>query len=131
MLKAIGADARVISDVEDELRHDYDLALLAFSQDRRALHFYSSEEDFEFMVSFASTVRRKIAEYDTFTKVVVYNIVDRQKKRNASCTLSLLNQGPETARCHLDMISSYLGLPSEAELAMLCKASANLLYWGF
>jgi hypothetical protein len=129
MLKAVALEGRVFGDAEGDLRHDFDLALLAFSQDQRALELYSDGKDFEFMVSFTETVRRKLDEYDTFMNVVVSNIL--RPIDHASCPLIFLNQGSETLKIHTAMISSYLGLPKEEEVARLQKVSNNLLLWGF
>jgi hypothetical protein len=145
MLKAVAIDSRLIDDAVDDLRYDYDLALLAFSQSHVPLGCYFNDEgefscmvdeegdeeerfvnDFEFLVSFTTNIRRRIEEYDTFQNVVVDNI----SKTTSSCTISVLNQGPETVQSHAKLISSFLGLPKQDEVDKLRRASNNLLKWG-
>ena len=137
MLKALSVDARVIGALDDDstddnndLRHDDDLTLLAFSEDKRAIQFYSGGDDFEFVVSFTERIRKRIREYDTFHQVFCANIL-RSTQNHTNCSLSLLNQGPDATKYHAHSIASYLGLPSEEELQRLLAASNNLLHWGF
>jgi len=130
MLNAVMVDARVIRDIidtDDQLRYDYDLTLLAFSRDKRTIQFYSSANDFEYMVAFTEKVRKRIEDYDTFNDVVLASII--RQPQNSS--LSLLNQGPYAIRYHSNLISSYLGVPDREEVQMLREASINLLHWGF
>jgi len=130
MLNAVMVDARVIRDIidtDDQLRYDYDLTLLAFSRDKRTIQFYSSANDFEYMVAFTEKVRKRIEDNDTFNDVVVASII--RQPQNSS--LSLLNQGPYAIRYHSNLISSYLGVPDREEVQMLREASINLLHWGF
>jgi len=134
MLKALAVDARVIGalhdDVDDRLRYDDDLTLLAFSRDKRAIQFYSGGQDFEYMVSFTERLRKRIRDYDAFNQVFCANIL-RSSQKNPNCYLSLLNQGPDATKYHSHLIASYLGLPNKEELQMLHAASNNLLHWGF
>merc|ERR1712238_629668 len=130
MLNAVMVDARVIRDIidtDDQLRYDYDLTLLAFSRDKRTIQFYSSANDFEYMVAFTEKIRKRIEDNDTFNDVVVASII--RQPQNSS--LSLLNQGPYAIRYHSNLISSYLGVPDREEVQMLREASINLLHWGF
>lgn len=145
MRKAVTIESRLIDDAKGELRHDYDLALLAFSQSHLPLGYYFHEEgifrcivedefddeskyveDFEFLVSFTEKVRNRIAEYDTFSKVVVADITNTASES----TISSLNQGTETNHQLCEVISQFLGLPEEEEVEILRRASANLLKWG-
>lgn len=118
------------SDIPDKLRHDYHLALAAFSNDCRAIQFYSGVEDFEFMVKFAQWIRKQLEEHDTFTKEVVCKVTERPTCSTRKSALSMLNQGVEFVTFYQSMLESYLGLPDKNELEMLKEASKNLLVWG-
>jgi hypothetical protein len=131
MLKAVALDGRVIREVDDSLRHDFDLVLLAFSGDQSALQFYANVEDFEYMVTFTNKVRTALSEFDCFTNIVMENIVQPGKPNHHGCCLSLLNQGPETVQYHFDLISSYLGLICKDEVSKWRDASMHLLSWGY
>jgi hypothetical protein len=145
MLKAVAIETRLIDDAVDNLRYDYDLAILAFSQSHLPLGYYFSDErefccmvdgegddyekfveDFEFLVSFTATVRKRIEDYDAFRDVVVANIL----KTTSPSTISVLNQGQETVKSHTELISSFLGLPEREEVDKMRRASDNLLRWG-
>jgi Domain of unknown function (DUF4116) len=129
MLRAVEIDGRVIRDVGDDLRHDEDLALRAFSKDVHAIQFYSDGDDFEFMVSLTSDVRRRLDEYDNFQSLIFANTAHPSK--NPGNPLSVLNQGPDSVRHFTQLLGSYVGLPSPSDLRRLRQASINLLSWGF
>lgn len=134
MLKAISINARNIEALDDEtnwhLKYDDDLSLLAFSKDKRAIQFYSDDEDFEYMVSLTKRVRKRIRKFEKFDKLISQNIL-QSAQNNQDCPLLLLNQGPDVTRHHTNLIASYLGLPDKEELRMLLAASDNLSQWGF
>mmetsp|Transcript_6805 Transcript_6805/g.17037 ORF Transcript_6805/g.17037 Transcript_6805/m.17037 type:complete len:801 (+) Transcript_6805:31-2433(+) len=134
-------------DDDDEpggLRYDDDLTVLAFANDKRAIQSYSGGEDFEYMVSLTKRLRKRIRDYRAFEEVIVAAVVKPQAGQSSSssfsssfsfsssqCCLPLLNQGPDTVQQHSQLIASYLGLPDRDEFERLCRASANLLHWGF
>ncbi|KAG7338092.1 protein of unknown function DUF4116 containing protein [Nitzschia inconspicua] len=145
MLKAVSIESRLIDDAVGDLRHDYDLALLAFSKCHLPLGYYFNDSskfrcivddergqearyvaDFEFLVSFTKKVRERIAEFDTFRDVVVSDLSDS----NSKSAISALNQGHETREVLCNTISQFLGLPDREEVSILRSASANLLLWG-
>lgn len=144
MRKAITIDERLLDDALNDLRYDYDLTLLAFSQSHLPVGYYFNDDgnfkcivgileleagyvrDFEFLVSFTKTVRERIVEYETFRIVVVTCV----SGINHDSRLSVLNQGLETSEEICDKISKYVGVPEQEELEMLQRASANLLKWG-
>jgi hypothetical protein len=128
MLRALALDGRVIRDMSENLRYDFDLALTAFRNNRQALQFYSGPEDFAFMVSLAQRVRARLEDYDFFTNEIVEVI---RRPRDGKCFLPMLNQGPDTLQMYTANIASYLGLPEGEELAQLQETSKNLLAWGF
>ena len=131
MKKAVALEGNNIIHAQGDLRYDFDLLVLAFSQDRGILEHFSEADKFEIMVSFTDTVRKKLEEYDTFVNVVESNILHPHEKNKDRCRLYLLNQGSETARSHSNMIASYLGLPNEEEATKLRVVSDHLLHWGF
>jgi hypothetical protein len=131
MTKAVALGGNNIIHAKGDLRYDFDLLVLAFSQDRGILNHYSDADNFEFMVSFTDTLRKKLEEYDTFLNVVKYNILRPHEKKKDCCPLSLLNQGSETARSYSNMIASYLGLSNGEEATKLRVVSEHLLQWGF
>ena len=142
MLKAIEFDGRIIRDVPDSLRYDKDLAMAAFSKDRRALQFYSGGEDFEFMVSFTKQVRSRLLDSHIFSSEVIGTILrkassspdedaDDTKAYSPFSPLSLLNQGYETVQMYKSTLSSFLGLPNDNEVQLLESASENLVAWGY
>ena len=128
MLQAVEVDGRVIRDIGDELHHDEDIALLAFGNNINSIQFYSGGDDFEFMVSLTSTVRKRINEYDNFHSLIVPSMVNTRKP---GLPLVSLNQGPESVRYFSDLFGTYIGLPSTKDLVLLRQASTNLLCWGF
>ena len=133
MLKAVAIDARVVRALEGTdnlLRYDYDLMLLAFSKDKRAIQSYSGGNEFECMVSFTERLRKRIRDSDIY-KIVVYGNILRPREKNPNCSLVLLDQGPDAVIYHSRLIESYLGLPDEKELQTLYAASNNLRHWGF
>ena len=79
MIMETTLDARVVREVSDTLRHDYDIALAAFGRDVRSLQVYSGAEDFEFMVNFAKWVRRQIEDYYSFENEIVKNMASSHK----------------------------------------------------
>jgi hypothetical protein len=131
LLRALALDGRIIRDISEDLRYDYDLALTAFSNDRRALQFYSAGADFEFMVSFTQRVRARLEEHAIFRKEILGNISPGPTTKNDRCLLSMLNQGPDTVAFYERTLASLLGLPEGDELRELQEASKNLLAWGF
>ena len=134
MLKAAAKDGRVFNEVCDTLRHDYDLALVAFSNCCQALEGFVSdddEEDFEFMVSIAKRVRHSLAEYDVFLTQILCAIECKRPCDRSQCCLSMLNQGYETSSGYKQLIASFLGVPDATGIDRLRMVSKNLLHWGF
>lgn len=129
LLRALAIDGRIISEVSEEQRYDYDLALAAFANDTRAIQFFSGAKDFEFMVGFAQWTREKIEENDTFENQVVATM-SKPTAKNSTCQLGMLNQGPELLKFYKETLSSFLGLPDARRLGTLRAASNNLLAWG-
>lgn len=129
MLRAVGIDGRIIREASEDLRHDYDIALAAFSRDIRALQFFSGAEDFEFMCGFSKWVRQQIEDYKTFTNEFASKIV-KPRATDGACHLGLLNQGPETLSSFLESLVGFLGLPGSERLEMMETASKNMLAWG-
>jgi hypothetical protein len=130
MLKAAAKDGRVYKEVSDDLRHDFDLALVAFGNSRVAIQFFTGPEDFEFMVYFAKRVNERLATHSAFMKQVLCSMA-RPAEENQECYLPMLSQGPETSSMYKQLISSYLGIPQSRELRLLRGASQNLLQWGY
>ena len=128
MLRALALDGRVIRDISDDLRHDFDLALTAFRNNRQALQFYSGPEDFPFMVSLTQRVRERLDEYDVFSNEIISAM---RCPRGGKCFLPMLNQGPDTLHMYKSKIASYLGLPEGEDLLELQESSKSLLAWGF
>lgn len=129
MLKLLDIDGRIIQEAED-LRHDYDIVLAAFSKDVRAVQFFSGGEDFEFICGFAKWVRQQIDECNTFKGEIVSTISNPSSSRDGACPLGMLNQGPELLNFYSEEIASFLGLPDPDRLLMLKTVSNNLLSWG-
>ena len=132
MMKAVAEDGRLIKIVDDEeLREDYELVLVAFAKDHRAIQYYSGAEDFEFIVEFARNVRSELEEHDTFVSHVLKPMASAiVSEGNHECPLAMLNQGPEMLKFYEETLSSYLDLAKDEELEELRRTSANLLAWG-
>lgn len=130
VLKLLEIDARIIRDVDEDISHDHDIALLAFSKDMRALQSFSNATEFEFLVNFAQRIRKKLLDYSTYQSLVDSSIRGTLSSRDRQSSLGILNQGPETVAFYSSKIASYLDLPEKKELVMLQTASKNLLAWG-
>jgi len=132
LLRALALDGRVIRDVSDDLRHDFDLTLVAFSSKRQAIQFYSGPEDFVFLVSLAQHVRERLEAHHFFhNEVILKGILLSSGKEDCKSTWALLNQGPDTLSMYTTSIAAYLGLPDANKLLQLNETSNNLFAWGF
>ncbi|KAL3927823.1 MAG: hypothetical protein SGBAC_012916 [Bacillariaceae sp.] len=131
ILRAVAMDARIIRDVDEEIAYDNDVALAAISKDSRSLQFYSSGEDFEFIVSFAKLIRERLQEFQVFEEDVVASMDKEGHRSSQSSVLSMLNQGPATLAMYKDMIAAYIGvLHDENEIDKYITVSHHLASWG-
>jgi hypothetical protein len=128
-----------------QLAHDYDLALVALGgsfssttatssnsseverkrRDLVGLYDINDGDDFVFWTEFAAWVHDQVLAQESFVSLILGGIM------SSSCHLSVLNQGYETSLVYKKLLAEFVGIPMGKRLAVLRKASANLVRWGY
>lgn len=136
MKKSIEVDCRVIVYADEDLRHDFDMLLLAISTSRLCLQafIHRDEKTFLELVDFAQKVRERLDVADTFILHFLRGIAVDTTPRVAPkkrCHLPRLDFGYETGVHFKLQIAEYADVPIGHQLKMLRSASANLEFWGY
>lgn len=133
MMKVVAIDGTLITEVDESLKDDFDLMLIAFNDQADLPSSFLSVTDYQAdgfrrLTRFAVKVRKRLRAYRSF--LVVLGGISSTRAAE-SCPLSVLNQGQETALAYKSLLRDYLGTPRGEELQQLKNVSANLARWGF
>jgi len=133
LVKSVG---RSLVHAECHLRNDDDILLAAVADTPGALvdcFGSDSNEDFESVVCFASRVRSKLEQHETYMRVFLSGISVSRPHHPPSvrCHLPLLDRGIETSVAFKKLIACFAGIPITKELHLLRKASLNLRKLGY
>jgi len=112
--------------VGKKLRNDFDLCLLAFSGSEKVardevVRRREADENFDCIVSFVSLVSERLRAHDTFTSILLRSI-----SQDPNCSLTVLNQGPETSLRHKQVFAENLGIPTGKQLRLHRQAYRNV-----
>ena len=134
--QAIKVDSRVIVYANEDLRHDFDMLLLAIGSSRLCLQAFKhrEEETFLQLVNFALKVRERVGVANIFILNFLRGITVDKTPRVAPkkrCLLPRLDCGQETCIHFKRLIAEYAGVPMGHKLKMLRSALANLEFWGY
>lgn len=131
MLKILTVDATLYLCMPDSVKLDFDLSVLAFSGSSKTIEFKSQDgAEGKKVNDHVSVVMSQVTQllelYDTFHATVLCGM-SHGADGSKSSTLAALDQGTETLVYHKRMIAAYLGIPTGDKLAILRRASANIL----
>lgn len=134
MLQALQFNPLLIKYAGPDLKNDFDLCLIAFSdrdgaQDEWRRRFFDCGridhvDNVQQIEQFRVDVEAKLELYDVFSSVVLPAI--SLEKNGSDCTLALLNQGSTTSIAHKKLIAEYMGVPTGKTLQQFRMASENL-----
>jgi len=133
MLKAVEINGGLLQCVGDDLKEDFDLALVAFAGTEDLVDTFDKTEagdwnSFPFLAKFAKKVRNRLETHKAFAEHFLFGVAANS---SSSCQLSLLNRDPETSTALKQLIAEFLDVPIGKELRLLRQASVNLARWGF
>jgi hypothetical protein len=125
LLEAVVANGKVWTELNEEMKNDFEITLAAFAGAPNLPYFCFSQDNGQ-MIQFARTVRDKLSHHDTFVKLIIGSI-----DAASGSTFFRLNQGRDTSLVYKRQIAECLGIAMGDELKLLRQASANLAKWGF
>jgi hypothetical protein len=125
LLEAVGANGKVWTELNEDMKDDFEITLAAFAGAPN-LPYFCFSQDYGQMIQFARTVRDELSHHDTFVKMILGSI-----DAASDNSFSRLNQGSVTSLVYKRQIAECLGIPMGDELRLLRQASANLAKWGF
>lgn len=128
MIQALGQDPALFHTASIELQQDFDVALLVFANasDGYLVKYVTAslyDGQSEFLRQFQETVHQKLTLYDTFLQTTLFGIAGMA---GSHCPLELLGQGTETSQHYKRLLAEYLDVPTERQLLLLRRASANM-----
>jgi hypothetical protein len=134
--KAIEVDSRVIVFCQEDLRHDFDMMLLAIGSSRKTPQAFNHREgnDLLELIDFAQKTRERLDVAETFILHFLRGIAVETTPRRAPkkrCHLPRLDCGYETSTNFKCEIAEFAGVPMGPQLKLLRSASANLAFWGY
>jgi hypothetical protein len=131
MKKAIGLHGELLLfTANNDLKYDYDLAVIAFSNTKYLVKLFVQENDIDsmhFLMQFYEHLVKKKMELNSFFLVwMAVRAVTLTLEERASCPLLLLNQGSESTTVFLKMIQQFVGVPSGLELRQILLAKKQI-----
>ena len=134
LLSLIAIDVRTLVYAAHTVRYDYDILVAAIANNTWTIFLcFSGYSDFNFLVSFASKVRRKLELHDVFVREILRGIAIAKPHEAPAhrCHLPLLDRGSETSTVLKKLIAEFLGAPLGKELHVLRKVSLSLMKSGY
>jgi len=133
MLQVLELAPSLIKMVAPRLRNDFDLCLLAFSGEQRAvetevnrrrrLRSGGDSSEYTYVQEFRSKVSRSLSAHATFSTIVLPGI---SQNPDSGCTLASLNQGAATSRSYKKRMADFLDVPTGKRLRFHRQADRNL-----
>jgi len=134
VLSLVKIDGRALAHAADGLKHHYDILTTAIANSSMTVTACFSDDDFDFLVDYASYVRDKLYLYENvFVREFLRGIWTTETRVAPAkrCRLQMLDRGLETSTVFKRTIAQFLGVPLGKELHLLRDASSGLAEYGY